>query len=317
MKIRNPLIVFYLLSGYIILQVLWWIAYQLRLNEQLRSEQLEVGASSESILIIQEEFNKKFWMILGEGMVFTILLLFGMYVMFRVLRQQVSLAKAQRNFLLTVTHELKTPIASITLLLETMQKRDLDEETKSQLIEDALSETNRLATMTENMLLSSRVEKAQELVNFETIDLSALVDGAVAKVSRTTGQNHNFKTAIRTGIQTVGDNQYLEALVLNLLINAIKYSPEKSEVEVSLDVDKDQAVLEVKDQGLGIGDTDKERVFRKFYRVENEEIRNSKGSGLGLFLVREIAKAHGGSVRILDNKPKGTIFRVALSNGTT
>jgi signal transduction histidine kinase len=314
MKIRNPLIIFYLLSGYIILQVLWWIAYQLRIIEQLRIEQLEVGASSESIRLINEEFNKKFWMILGEGLVFTLLLLFGMYVLFRVLSQQMSLAKAQRNFLLTVTHELKTPIASVTLLLDTLKKHDLAPETKDQLIEDALSETSRLATMTENMLLSTRVEKAQELLYFESIEFSNLVDVTVSNVSRTAGQKHKFNTEIKGGVRIVGDAQYLESLISNLLTNAIKYSPEKSEIDVKLSSSGDKITLEVRDLGLGIGDKDKERVFRKFYRVENEETRKSKGSGLGLFLVQEIARIHGGSVKILDNDPKGVIFRVVLSN---
>lgn len=313
MKLRNPLIIFYVLSGYILLQVLWWIAYQLRINEQLREEQLEVGASSESLAIIQEEFNKKFYMILGEGLVFTILLLFGMFVMFRVLRQQIALARAQRNFLLSVTHELKTPISAIHLMLETLKKRDLKPEVSDQLIDDALAENARLASLTENMLLSARIEKTQDLLSFESVDLSALVDGTVAQVSRTTGQNHNFVTSIASGITMTGDHQFLEALVMNLLTNSIKYSEEGSNIEVSLERSGDQSLLQVTDQGIGIPSGDKDQIFKKFFRVEDEQIRKSKGTGLGLFLVKEIARIHGGSVKVNDNNPKGSVFEVALN----
>lgn len=122
--------------------------------------------------------------------------------------------------------------------------------------------------------------------------------------------SHRLVTGIREGIQFNMDAFYFESVVLNLLDNACKYSPRESEIRVELKRDGDLIVLEVADQGCGISDAEKKQIFDKFYRVGREETRTAKGTGLGLYIVSSIVREHGGEIRVSDNSPAGSVFRL-------
>ncbi len=277
------LIGFYLLLGYVVLQFIWWGYLMLGLN-------------------------KKWPMVIGEGLVFLLVLFIGAVRVRGTFRKESQLARQQSNFLLSVTHELKSPIAAARLQLETLVLRDLDKAKQKEIVSNAISDLDRLNALVENILLATQIDKSSFVLHRQTSDLSEFLKRLFSKRGLVSG--HSLVVAIQPGILFSMDEFYFESVVLNLVDNACKYSPSESEVRVELKQEGDLIQLEVADQGCGISDEEKPRVFGKFYRVGREETRTTKGTGLGLYIVSYIVKEHGGTIRILDNKPPGTIFRL-------
>jgi signal transduction histidine kinase len=231
---------------------------------------------------------------------------------FRATRRQLRLSQQQHNFMMAVTHELKTPIAVTQLNLETLQKRKLDEEKQQKLISNTLAEANRLNTLCNNILLASQLEAGVQRQEKSEINFSDLIAGCVDDCLAHFPQR-KIAEEIADGIYLFGDTLQLQMLVNNLLENAIKYSPADSVVCLSLSSGNQQIRLTVTDQGEGVPDNEKKRIFEKFYRSGNENTRRSKGTGLGLYLCRRIARNHGGQIGVSDNTPRGTIFAVTFT----
>ncbi len=318
---------YYGLIIYVLAASIWWSFLLLDQDKQLtdakidkmRMEQVEFGnitepefqASSEyQVLMSEAEKHKK--MIYGEGSVFFIVLIIGMWILNRGFRKEVALARQQRNFLLSITHELKSPIASIKLALDTFMKRpNLKPEQIQMLTKGALTETERLHNLVNNILLAARIENSFQIMP-EQLHFEQLIHENLRQV-RTKFPNVRFDFQTIGDIPTVEVDQLgLNSVVVNLLENAVKYSPKGDEVKIKLYRNQTDVIFEVADKGVGISDENKGKVFEKFYRVGNEDTRNTKGTGLGLYIVKTMLQAHQGDVTILDNQPKGTIFRVSL-----
>ena len=250
-------------------------------------------------------------MIYSEGAVFFILLAIGIWQVRQSFKREIQLAQQQRNFLLSITHELKSPLASIKLAMQTLFKRSLPREKVLELSEVALADTDRLDAMLDNMLLAAKLETHNYLYQSEAVDFSALVT-QVAKKSLLP-KKIDLSLEIQDQLVINGDPMALSSLVTNLIDNAIKYSDTGEQVKVKLVKEKNELLLEVIDSGPGVVDTEKEKIFEKFYRIGNEETRQTKGTGLGLFIVRTIASAHMGKVQHLDNKPQGSRFQVRFT----
>ena len=142
----------------------------------------------------------------------------------------------------------------------------------------------------------------------EDFNLSALVRLLVQQFNSSRENKSKAESAVEDGVMMNGDKQALSLLILNLLENAEKYSPVQSVISLSLKKKNGKIQLAVADQGVGIPDTEKANIFKKFYRIGNEETRSTKGTGLGLFLVKQIADHHQGTIAVLNNRPKGSIF---------
>jgi signal transduction histidine kinase len=223
----------------------------------------------------------------------------------------VSLTRQRRNFLLSITHELKSPIASLRLVLETLIKRNLSPEQRNPLLTNGLKDADRLQDLVESLLLAARLEDnwrpLQEPVNF-----AALAEEAMEGL-RVRFPHAVFKLKIPFDLPPVqADKMGLTAIVQNLLENALKYSPEGTPIELSAEHTGDKFRFRIADQGQGIPDAEKKSVFEKFYRMGNEETRHSTGTGLGLYIVNQVLKAHDGSISVADNLPKGTVFSVEI-----
>ncbi len=317
----------YVVIAYMMLAFAWWSVLLFTKNQdafQAKRDRMQLIMVAEGAVQTQEQFlrseayqelERKYkwqeYMILGEAGVFIISLVIGVWLINRSYHKEVTAAQQQRNFLLSITHELKSPLASIRLVLETFQRRELPKEKSERLLRNAIFETERLNTLVNDLLLSARLESAYQ-PHQEEVNLAQLMEDVVSQMESKYHEGH-FSFDKKTPIDTViGDKAGLASVVLNLLENAVKYSPGIPEIEASIEQMNGFVRMEIADQGIGIAEKDKQQIFDKFYRVGNEDTRKTKGTGLGLYIVKQLVKAHKGTISVLDNEPQGTVFRVDI-----
>lgn len=247
---------------------------------------------------------------IGEGSTFFAVIIIGAVVVYSSFRRSVRLSRQQNNFMLSVTHELKSPIAAMKLNLQTLERHKLDEEKKNQLVARCIYEANRLNDLCNNMLIASQMEGRQYRSAKEKVDLSVLVEHALEDyMVRYPGR---FEEGSIFRAELNGDRVLLNMAINNLLENAIKYTPDDKVISIQLTTANNIATLQVIDQGIGIPDKEKSKIFNKFYRVGNEETRKTKGTGLGLYLTSRIVQQHRGKISVKDNEPQGSIFEISL-----
>ena len=325
---RLPLPI-YLIIAYMLLAFGWWGILLLRKNEEAHIAQVnelayrmavQQGSNDEEAFrntkVYQQltsDFERGQKMIIGEAVILILSLIGGLVLLFRFLRKEISAAEQQRNFLLSITHELKSPLAGIRLILETFQKRrELKPEIQEKLSTNALAETDRLTALVNDLLLSAKLENVYD-INEESLDLGQLIHEAADRVAMKY-KSASLHVDIAQDVGLVkGDRLGLTSVAVNLLENAAKYSQPSPVIHTSLQRGgAKELIWEVSDNGMGIPDREKRRVFTKFYRVGNEDTRTTKGTGLGLFIVKQLVEKHGGQLELLDNEPQGTTFRIFL-----
>lgn len=272
------------------------------------------GETPEEIMLKGNELNdklhKRWLMISGEGTVFITLLLLGIVQIRKTFKKEEELNLQQKNFLLSVTHELKSPIASAKLQLQTMQKHELSREKQKELIGNAINDTDRLHTLVENILLAAKIENNIISDTKADADISELIGNVIQKNIQSFTIKQNVVFDIEPNIHLKIDPTNFTSIPLNLFENAVKYSKGSGTINVSLKKQNNKVLFSISDQGTGINEKDKQAIFKKFYRVGNEETRNTKGTGLGLFIVNHLVKQHNGSITVKDNVPRGSIFEV-------
>ena len=261
---------------------------------------------------IRTDHAKRTKQYVGEGATFLIVILIGAFVVYKSFQRRIMLSKQQNNFMLSVTHELKTPIAGIKLNLQTLEKHKLDEEKRKLLLERCIRESNRLNDLCNNMLYASRIEGGQYAPAREDLDLSQLaIECYQDYLVRFPGR---IRQVVTQDCRTTGDKMMLQIVINNLLENAMKYTPPDKQVVLQLSKEKGKCVIQVQDEGTGVPDSEKNKIFSKFYRIGNEESRKTKGTGLGLYLSKKIIQQHHGEIAIKDNQPTGAIFEVTLAS---
>jgi two-component system, OmpR family, sensor histidine kinase CiaH len=309
-------ILYWLLLLYIIAALIWWFIALENQNRQMTSYKLnELKLDDPTYLAkfdqLSAEKKRKTAQYIGEGSTFLALTLVGAFFVYRAFRRQVRFQQQQQNFMMTVTHELKTPIAVAKLNLETLQKHHLEESKKQKLLHMTVQEVNRLNALVNNILVSAQLEGGRYRMSKEELDFSELVRSSFNDF-RNRFPERQWQSSIPPEIDLTGDSLLLQILVNNLLENAVKYSPKEAVIECRLHQASKLVVLEVVDQGPGIPDDEKHKVFERFYRIGNENTRTAKGTGLGLYLCHKIAKDHKASIRVVDNLPTGCNFSVSF-----
>ena len=315
-RLRSVFIVYWFLLAYIIAALVWWFIALTQQNHLMASHDISVLQPSapgytETVASIRERERRKEAQYIGEGAVFFLVILAGAVFIYQAVRRQLKLGQQQQHFMMAITHELKTPIAVTQLNLETLQKRRLDEEKQQQLIHRSIQETNRLNSLCNNILLAARMEENKYTASREDVDFTALVNQCLQEfTNRYPGRR--FEGNIENSIRLLGDPLLLQLAVNNLLDNAHKYSPRTAPVVVTLQAGKEKIRLTVTDEGKGIPDSDKKKIFNKFYRIGNKATREAKGTGLGLYLTRRIARQHRGEAYVTDHSPAGSNFVLEL-----
>lgn len=282
-------------------------------QQALRSEidsAVQPVVFSRRLKALKEEKVTRKKQYLGEGSTFLLVIMGGAVVVYTSYRRSLQLSRQQNNFMLAVTHELKSPLAGIKLSLQTMEKHQLSEEQRLGLVERCITESDRLNDLCNNILLASQMEGRQHVSTREELDYSMLVEDLVDDYAARYPQR--FGEDVTPGLRLTGDKLMLQLAVSNLLENAVKYSPAGTPIEVSLHRKKRTAVLHVADKGGGIPDREKNRVFEKFYRAGAESTRRTKGTGLGLYLTRKIIQNLKGRICVRDGESGGSVFEVCL-----
>jgi len=304
-------IVYWFFLVYIVAALVWWFIALQQQNHQMTYYKIqELNSGDPSYLarldLITEEEKRKSVQYVGEGVTFLLIILIVALLLYRAVRRQL---KQQQNFMMAITHELKTPIAIAKLNLETLQRHKLDEARQQKLVQATLQEANRLNTLANNILVSSQLETGGYQLPKEDLDLSLLAETCLQDFRRRFPERR-IETSIDADIDIKGDALLLEILVNNLLENAVKYSPATSAIYVSLSQKQHQVTLKVTDEGPGIPDNEKKKIFDRFYRIGNEQVRKTKGTGLGLYLCKKIAADHNADIGVTNNTPTGSIFAV-------
>ena len=319
----------YFIMGYMLLAFVWWSFLLFTKNRdafQAKIELQQIGMAAEGVIKspmdfyvsdryqeLMSAYRKQERMIMGETIFLSLSLLAGIYVIYRGYRREVASSRQQRNFLLSITHELKSPLAGIRLALETIAKRgdQLSLDKRQMLSQRGIKEADRLNKLVEDLLLSARLESAYQF-HQEPLDLEELVERVVLQQSQQNPEAAIEFLADAFLGRVSGDRQALTSVIINLIENALKYSSSPAKVTIRLRQQDKMMCLEVADQGIGISAQDKKQVFEKFYRVGSEDTRKTKGTGLGLFIVKELIKAHHGTIKVTDNQPQGTVFAISL-----
>ncbi|MBP6455451.1 MAG: GHKL domain-containing protein [Chitinophagaceae bacterium] len=311
-------IAYTLLFLYVIAAILFWgysLQKQSNIIYNLEKEKIALLQKTDAdISIITKEIeNKKIRrhkQYLGEGATFLIIILITAFFVYRAFYKQLKLTKLQRNFMSSITHELKSPLAGIMLNLQTLQKRKLEEEIQKKLLSNSMKEAHRLSDLCNNIMLATQME--ENSFNFikgqtnliQTID-KVLNDFEVSHGERKINTDIHFDELI-----IKGDNTLWELVLSNLLENAHKYSDIKNDISILLIQKNSKRILQIIDEGEGIADNEKEEIFKKFYRIGNENTRKSKGTGIGLYLVKKIVQFYKYDISVRNNSPKGSIFEI-------
>ena len=254
----------------------------------------------------EERFQQRnIW--LYQSILLLVLVASGIYGVYYSIDSIYQLNKRQNNFLLSVTHEFKTPIAAIRLMLQTSKNPKVKEEKKAELIENSIQNTFRLEELAENMLVSMQIENDKYQYALSTVYLSEMLNQVIDNQSI----KGEIAGTIEPGVTLTGDGFIMRMVANNLIENAFKYSDNKP-IEVNLYMQGTKKVLEVKDIGVGIAKEDYKKIYKKFFRVQDEETRTTKGTGLGLFIVKQAVERHSGKVAVMANKPRGSVFIVEL-----
>jgi signal transduction histidine kinase len=294
------------------LQVLWillmvvWIRWYLEKHEQLRllAQRLRT----------QVEVEGFGWLPLLVGALLLTLMLAGATVIFIYYVKQHRLNQIQRSFISNVTHELKSPVASIQLALETMALRELSEDRRREFIAMMLDDTERLSTLIDRILGAARIDKKRGRYQLEPVSMRHFLEEVLAE-DRHLYEKDGRVIALEAGrdVRVAIDRTAMRVVLSNLLENAARYSPKGSNIRIRLHRDLSSCRLDVIDSGNGIRSQDLKNIFKLFWRGSEEQGGKVRGTGLGLYIVRNIVRDHGGKVWASSSGiGRGSTFSVRL-----
>ncbi len=254
------------------------------------------------------------WVMLAVGGFFFLLVITGVTLFVVFLARQIMLNQLQKNFIDNMTHELKTPLTSIKLYIETLKRHDLPKEKKDSFLDIMLKDVERLDTLVNHVLESAKLEHYSKNLQTKEINLEQIVNYCVEIIiNRYSLSNDNFEINLND-IMIKTDPTALQLVLLNLIDNAVKYSNENIKVIIEAKNNPSGKIdISIKDFGQGIPGPEISKIFRRFYRMSNDIAGNKKGTGLGLFIVNETIRNLKGKIEVIsEGKNKGTDFKITL-----
>jgi len=264
---------------------------------------------------LQAQRRASIRMFAAEGTTFLCILMAGTALILRSVRREMQLMRQQANFLSAVTHELKSPLASIRLFIETLELRDPPPEKRARFLANMHADVDRLEGLVNNILAVARLDSGRFVVHMDRGDLGRDVADVVQALGKDPSQRRlSVDLALPDQpLHARYDLGVLKTVLRNLLDNAAKYGGADQPVHVTVARQGDWATIEVRDQGIGLAAEECEKIFQKFYRVGEEMVRQTEGTGLGLYLARELVRQLGGSITAESpGVGRGTSFRVTL-----
>jgi len=322
LRLTRPLQVgFLVLLAVCSAQMAYWMVDEARYTAEVRARlraAYEGGARPAAPDLVAQldaerfhRLNRYAW----EGAFFLAVLLAAMAVVYQALRDEAELRARQESFLAAVSHELKSPLASLRLSVETLALRDPPAERRAELIRRLLGDLARLERMIANILDTSRVSAAETRTAPERLVLAEEVAAVLDEVREHAADHQSrLRADVPADLQICADPEGVRTVLRNLVHNAIRATDGGGEVAVSAVADNGHVRLQVRDDGIGFPPHEANRVFEKFYRIEGDaaHARSSAGTGLGLFLVYRFAKLDGGSVHAESAGPgRGATFTVS------
>lgn len=260
---------------------------------------------------IRAETTSFYYMIHGEAVVFAIALILGIFYLYRLYKKEISVASLQKNFLLSITHELNSPLTSIKLVFETLKRRVLNKEQVDQLSNNGLQETIRLESLVDKLLFGAKLESSYSF-HMESTDMNKFLDHIISRYQKQFTQ-YTFNLESDTSLTREIDKEAITIMINNLIENAIKYSPIQTNINVRLSEKNGKALISVNDEGVGVDKKDMPFIFDQFYRSGSEETRTTKGTGIGLYISQQIAKAHNSKLNVkVGPNGKGSEFYLEL-----
>ena len=261
--------------------------------------------------LLESDFN---WIVLLEGGVLMLVILAGVYVIFVYWNKQSRLYQLQSNFVSSVSHELKSPLASIQLYLETLKYQKVSSEEAQDFVETMLSDTERLSDLIDNILESSKSDPKSMQSQFSSVDIVSFLQETIAHHQKLFEDKQcviqlKFNDYVKVSI----DGRAMRMVFNNLIANALRYSPAGTVLTIAVRRDQKFCIIDFIDQGFGFDKKELKKVFKKFYRVQNQETQNIEGAGLGLYISRQIIKNHKGKINVFsEGRGKGTHFMLSL-----
>ena len=254
-------------------------------------------------------------MFVSEGSIFFFIMILGAYLIYRALKKSEEFKTNQTNFMNAVTHELKTPLTSIRLYLETLQNAKINKIKLNEIYSNMIGDCDRLDGMVNNVLQASRLDSSEFKIELSYANLSEDINDYLDNFEvYVRHQKGEITRDIKTGISSMTNFSELNRVIKLLIENGLKYSlPDRRFIDIKLENVNGTARLTVSDQGLGIEQSEINKIFKRFYRIANDDTRVIKGTGLGLFIAEQIIKAHRGTIKAHSaGKNKGTSFIIEL-----
>ena len=221
-----------------------------------------------------------------------------------------NIEKKYSEFISTVSHELRTPLTSIMGFADTLLSSEdkLSEEQKKKFLTIIKEQSKRLITMVENLLVVSKLQSSDEKLVYKSVCVNDLIT-KILNLVKIQFQNHNFILNLNKNLpEILADTDKFQQIMLNLIENAVKYSPENTTITIKTEYDEENVLIKISDEGIGISDENKEKIFEKFARLDTPLTRKTQGSGLGLYIVKKTVEKMDGEIFVTDNKPKGSCF---------
>jgi len=305
---------------FMLAQATWWIIFIAHLVDEKVDLAREYGADPETLNLIRQEEISRQIMIGLEGVFFLILIFISFWLIYQSYRKSQELKFHQQNFLMAVTHELKTPLASLNVYLDNLKSPKVAEDTKGDIYIKMKDDIRRLNGLVEDVLSAGRFDRADFIPEKESINFSSFLRERIEYLKHLASVPQlEINSDLKDNIFLSGDKKSLARAINAILENALKYAVNDHPIiDIRLKSAGQYLELSISDNGPGIAEKDLDNIFERFYRVGDEMTRKTGGTGLGLYLCREVIKAHNGKIRASSKGDgKGTTFTITLKKDSS
>ncbi len=312
---RHALVLFIVMLLFLIAQAVWWVVFMAQLVDEKVELAEQLGAGEEFIERIHEEEIHRQIMVGLEGVFFLVILMIGLWIIYRSIVRLHQLRFHQENFMMAVTHELKTPLSSLNLYLDSLHSTKISEEKKAAILPRMKADVRRLHKLVDNVLEAGRFDRSRLVNRKSPFNLTELIEETLALLETTVASaSLHFGKNLQPEVVLHGDRESMGRALYLVLENCARYNTsETKRIRIDLSERKDQIQLDIADNGIGLERKELRAIFDRFYRVGSELVRNYEGSGLGLYLSKEIIAAHGGTIDAHSEGPnRGTTFMIRL-----